>query len=50
MFIWFSMLAVLGIVHLSDDFAIFRAINPYYAVEFLTNYPHELWLLGAVFL
>jgi KUP system potassium uptake protein len=50
MFIWFSMLAVLGIVHLSDDFAIFRAINPYYAVEFLTNYPHALWLLGAVFL
>jgi KUP system potassium uptake protein len=50
MFIWFSMLAVLGIVHLSDDFAIFRAISPYYAVEFLTRYPHALWLLGAVFL
>jgi KUP system potassium uptake protein len=50
MFIWFSMLAVLGIVHLSDDLSIFRAINPYYAVEFLTNYPHALWLLGAVFL
>jgi KUP system potassium uptake protein len=44
------MLAVLGIVHLSDDFAIFRAISPYYAVEFLTRYPHALWLLGAVFL
>jgi KUP system potassium uptake protein len=26
MFIWFSMLAVLGIVHLSDDFTIFRAL------------------------
>jgi KUP system potassium uptake protein len=50
MFIWFSMLAVLGIVHLSDDFSIFRAINPYYAVKFLTHYPHALWLLGAVFL
>jgi KUP system potassium uptake protein len=50
MFIWFSMLAVLGIVHLSDDFGIFRAISPYYAVEFLTRYPHALWLLGAVFL
>jgi KUP system potassium uptake protein len=50
MFIWFSMLAVLGIIHLSDDFSIFRAINPYYAVEFLTHYPHALWLLGAVFL
>ena len=50
MFIWFSMLAVLGVIHLSDDFAIFRAISPYYAVEFLTHYPHALWLLGAVFL
>ena len=50
MFIWFSMLAVLGIVHLSDDFSIFRAISPYYAVKFLTHYPHALWLLGAVFL
>jgi len=50
MMIWFSMLAVLGIVHLSDDFSIFRAINPYYAVKFLTLYPHALWLLGAVFL
>ena len=50
MFIWFSMLAVLGIIHLSDDFSIFRAISPYYAVKFLTLYPHALWLLGAVFL
>jgi len=50
MFIWFSMLAVLGIIHLADDFSIFRAISPYYAVEFLTQYPHALWLLGAVFL
>jgi len=50
MFIWFSMLAVLGVIHLADDFSIFRAISPYYAVEFLTHYPHALWLLGAVFL
>jgi KUP system potassium uptake protein len=50
MFVWFSMLAVLGVVHLADDLSIFRAINPYYAVEFLATYPHALWLLGAVFL
>ena len=31
-------------------FAIFRAFSPHYAVEFLTHYPHALWLLGAVFL
>jgi KUP system potassium uptake protein len=48
--IWFTMLAVLGVFHLSDDFSILRAFNPYYAFEFLTQYPKALWLLGAVFL
>jgi KUP system potassium uptake protein len=50
MFIWFSMLAVLGIVHLSDDWTIFRAFSPTYAFHFLRSYPNALWLLGAVFL
>ena len=50
MFIWFSMLAVLGIVHLSDDLTIFRAFSPYYAFEFIRTYPSALWLLGAIFL
>ncbi len=50
MTIWFSMLAVLGIIHISDDFGIFRAINPYYAFHFLFTYPEGFWLLGAVFL
>ena len=50
MLIWFTMLGVLGIVHLSDDFSILKAFNPYYAVNFLVNYPHAIWLLGAVFL
>lgn len=48
--IWFTMLAVLGIVHLSDDFSILRSFNPYYAFDFLRTYPSALWLLGAVFL
>jgi KUP system potassium uptake protein len=50
MSIWFTMLAVLGIVHLSDHLAILKAFNPYYAYQFLTQYPNALWLLGAVFL
>jgi KUP system potassium uptake protein len=50
MFIWFSMLAVLGIYHLADDVYIFKALNPYYAIELLTNYPKGFWILGAVFL
>ncbi len=48
--IWFAMLAVLGCSHLLDDMHIFRALNPYYAIELLTTYPKGFWLLGAVFL
>jgi len=47
---WFVMLAILGLIHLSDDFSIFRALNPYYAIHFLVTYPEGFWLLGAVFL
>ncbi len=50
MFVWFSMLAILGVVHIFDDLSIFRALNPYYAFKFLSVYPSGFWLLGAVFL
>ena len=50
MFIWFSMLAVLGAAHFMDDLSIFKAFNPYYAINFLAEYPSGFWLLGAVFL
>jgi KUP system potassium uptake protein len=50
MTVWFTMLAILGIIHLSDDFSVFKALNPYYAIEFLVRYPGGFWLLGAVFL
>ena len=50
MAIWFAMLALLGSSHLLDDIGIFKAINPYYAVDLLLTYPKGFWLLGAVFL
>jgi KUP system potassium uptake protein len=50
MTLWFIMLAVLGFVHIADDFSIFRALNPYFAIHFLITYPDGFWLLGAVFL
>ncbi|MEO7922626.1 MAG: KUP/HAK/KT family potassium transporter [Chitinophagaceae bacterium] len=50
MFIWFTMLLALGMIHVFDDLAIFKALSPYYAIEFLKNYPDGFWLLGAVFL
>lgn len=50
MLLWFLMLAVLGVYHISDDWSIFKAFNPYYAIKLLTVYPNGFWLLGAVFL
>ncbi len=50
MFIWFTMLAILGGIHVFDDLSIFKAISPHYALEFLRTYPGGFWLLGAVFL
>jgi KUP system potassium uptake protein len=50
MLIWFTMLGILGVYHLFDDLSIFKAVNPYYAINFVTNYPSGFWLLGAVFL
>ena len=50
MLIWFLMLAIMGGLHLFDDLQIFKALNPYYAIDLLTNYPKGFWILGAVFL
>ncbi|MGI8583959.1 MAG: KUP/HAK/KT family potassium transporter [Chitinophagaceae bacterium] len=50
MFVWFSMLAVLGAAHVMDDLSIFKAFNPYYAINFLSIYPSGFWLLGTIFL
>lgn len=50
MTIWFFMLAAMGMLHLFDDLNIFKAINPYHAIDLLSNYPNGFWLLGAVFL
>jgi KUP system potassium uptake protein len=50
MLLWFSMLALLGLIHLSDDPSIIKAFNPYYAIRLITQNPDALWLLGAIFL
>lgn len=47
---WFVMLALLGVLHITDDITILSALNPYYAIHFLFTYPEGFWLLGAVFL
>jgi len=50
MFVWFVMLGTFGLVHISDNWAVINAFNPYYAIKLLTIYPKGFWILGAVFL
>ena len=50
MFIWFTFIAVMGLISLSHDFSILRALNPVWVYRFLAEYPGGFWLLGAVFL
>src|SRR5690606_636709 len=50
MLLWFTMLAVLGFIHLAGNPAILKAVNPYYAVQILMSHPQALLIIGAVFL
>ncbi len=51
MVVWFSTLAAMGLVHISDDPSVLAAINPWYALDFLlTHGTIGLVTLGAVFL
>jgi KUP system potassium uptake protein len=50
MVIWFLMLGILGFSQLIFFPDILRAMNPLFAVRFLSQYPGGFILLGAVFL
>lgn len=50
MFVWFSTIAVLGVYNMSAHPYVLKALNPYYAIHLITQYPGGFWLLGAVFL
>ena len=50
MLIWFLMLGTLGTIQVFHNPFVFKSINPYYAYEFLSQYPGAFILLGAVFL
>jgi KUP system potassium uptake protein len=52
MLIWFSMLGVLGVIQISQNLEVLKAINPYYAYKLLTSTQsgHGFFILGAVFL
>ena len=49
--VWFIVLALMGIVHISDDLEIFHALNPIYGLHILIDQPAlSLLVLGGVFL
>lgn len=50
MFVWFSFIGIIGLLSLTNDFSVLKAINPVYAYRLLAEYPQGFWLLGAVFL
>jgi KUP system potassium uptake protein len=51
MTLWFLTLAALGILHLTDDLSVLRAISPYWAIHFLVrNGFVGFVILGSVFL
>ena len=38
MVVWFATLAVMGLVHISDDPTVLAAINPWYAIQFMLSH------------
>lgn len=50
MVVWFSMLAILGLIQIIEAPVVFKAFNPYYAYKLLIAHPSALLILGAVFL
>jgi KUP system potassium uptake protein len=51
MILWFVAIAVAGAMHVRDDLAVFAAVNPAYAISFVSMHGHiGLITLGAVFL
>jgi KUP system potassium uptake protein len=51
MVVWFATIAVMGLVHISDDPSVLAAINPWYGIQFLLSHGIiGMVTLGAVFL
>ncbi|AGB70239.1 potassium transporter Kup [Rhizobium tropici] len=49
--LWFIVMGLVGIMHISDDYSILAALNPWYAVTFLMREGFlGVVVLGAVFL
>lgn len=51
MLVWFTTLAVLGLMHIADAPRIIESVNPYYAYQYFTHETgHAFLSLGSIFL
>ncbi|MEJ6982555.1 KUP/HAK/KT family potassium transporter [Pedobacter sp. P351] len=50
MWIWFTMIAVLGVAFILQFPEILKGVNPYYAYHILSTHPQAFLILGGVFL
>ncbi len=50
MFVWFTMMGVLGVCFVVQMPMVLKALNPYYAYKILSTNPNAFIILGAVFL
>jgi len=50
MLIWFSTIGILGFNYIDESPEILKAINPFYAIQTIINYPNALFIIGAIFL
>jgi len=50
MFVWFSVLAILGLYNIGYHPEVLSALSPHYGIQLLINHPKGIFILGAVFL
>jgi KUP system potassium uptake protein len=50
MFVWFTMIGVIGLIGVWQDPSIVKALNPVHAYDMIVHYPGGFYLLGGVFL
>lgn len=50
MWVWFTMIALLGAFYIVESPTVLKAINPYYAYHLLSTTPQAFLILGGVFL
>ena len=50
MLLWFSMIGILGSMHLFGNLEVLKALNPMYALELIKQHHEGFYVLGFVFL